>query len=854
MTSPQRIAQIEQSRFFIYDGSTVNRLVWLRGHPIGEGAAGTIHRVVGEKGVVAKLYKEPKELPEYHKKITGMMAAPPRLAPISFNGRTCVQIAWPMAQVLDKQGGFCGFLMPEVDFQASTELENILQRSARQRKQLPEFYGFRVQLAANLAALMAELHALRHYMVDMKPMNMRFYPSTWYMAILDTDGFSINGTPRLPARQFSDEYIAPEAQRKLPEQLGLDQDLFALAVIIFRLLNNGIHPYQGMGRDTDPTTLQERIFAGLYAYGLTPHRGVQPTPSSIHEYLEDATRGLLDRAFQANGLRPTAEDWFNHLGELIRHKTLVRCAVNRPDHAHFSKGCGLCALEKRRTAAQMGARQLSPHALKALHTATAGSSRTLFGATPQSVLAQSLSHVPRNLLSRVVAIGVVLLCLWALIPGAQRAPTVPASTAPSSSAPAVVNEAPLEAKSAPPAGPTATPTQTVDAVRQAILGDWWRVDERGQPETLRLRPDGTYARKGVSVGHEGTYQLRSSTTLDWDGSIVGLTTFPDADRLQFEYDRGIESWNRPIIEYDGKQRANLQYNELSIAVDSEPSADGSARVAVATGSYQGHPVFSLRTDPTGRDDPRATVRVMTLDPTTDVPQVILTYFTGGAHCCIATQIATADSARNWHVVEAEKLDGEGYGFRDADGDGVYELVSVDNSFLYAFASYASSYAPTRIQKLVGIQLRDVTHEARYQGFLREELQEMETRHSNGGSFEPNGYLGPWVAAKALVGEFASAWQTMLISYDRSSTWLMEECLTGHTTLNCPSNKTLRMSFPEALMKLLAKRGYISVVQTKLAATQLKTPDASIGADRGPGSSSTPPVKDCFMFNGRQVCD
>jgi DNA-binding helix-hairpin-helix protein with protein kinase domain len=42
-----------------------------------------------------------------------------------------------------------------------------------------------------------------------------------------------------------------------------------MAIIIFRLLNNGIHPYQGIDveRFDNPTTLQDCIFAGLYAYG-----------------------------------------------------------------------------------------------------------------------------------------------------------------------------------------------------------------------------------------------------------------------------------------------------------------------------------------------------------------------------------------------------------------------------------------------------------------------------------------------------------------------------------------------------------------------------------------------------------
>ncbi|MGH8281145.1 MAG: hypothetical protein ACRERZ_03025, partial [Gammaproteobacteria bacterium] len=324
---------------------------------INEGLTGTIHDVVGESGLIAKLYKEPKDLPGYRDKIAAMLAAPPNLPAFSSDGHSYVQIAWPTAAVLDDQGQFRGFVMPKVAEQSATVLENVLYKKSRQRKNIPEFYGARVLLAANLAGLMAELHTLGHYMVDMKPLNTMFYPHAWYMAVLDTDGFSINGTRRFPAYQYSDEYIAPEARGMKPEQLGLQQDLFALAVIIFRLLNNGVHPYAGVatGSANAPTTLQERIDAGLYGYGLVSNNKVGPSPASIHSFFEDETRRLFDRAFEQTVNRPTASEWRDHLRGLINNQNLVKCATNPNEHAHFSKGCGLCVLEQHKAAVRVAA-------------------------------------------------------------------------------------------------------------------------------------------------------------------------------------------------------------------------------------------------------------------------------------------------------------------------------------------------------------------------------------------------------------------------------------------------------------------------------------------------------------------
>jgi probable HAF family extracellular repeat protein len=277
-----------------------------------------------------------------------------------------------------------------------------------------------------------------------------------------------------------------------------------------------------------------------------------------------------------------------------------------------------------------------------------------------------------------------------------------------------------------------------------------------------------------------------------------------------------------VVEYDGKQMKTLRYNDLLITVDSQ--AEGLNRVAIATGNYRGHTVFDLRTDPT--EHPLATVRVINLDRITSLPQVVLTYFTEGAHCCTVTRIATPDLAGNWHIIDAGSLDGHGYEFMDLDGDGANELVSVDAAFDNKFASCVSSRAPTRIQKLVGLELRDVTHEPVYGSFLRRQLQQLEMNQRFNGVPELNGYLGAWVAAKALVGEFDDAWRLMLASYERDSNWVMQECRAGLAPAECPDDQTRYMDFPEALLKLLLERHYITPVDVLVRL---------LGLRGGPGS-------------------
>lgn len=496
---------------------------------LGGGAAGDIYRVARHPELVAKIYRTPADRQQYQAKIEDMVRRPPKLPPIVEGGREFVQIAWPTAIVRDNTGGFLGFTMPAVDLKAATELENILQRVSRRSLGLPEFYGGRVLLAANLAALMAELHSLAHYFIDMKPVNVRFYPGAWYLAILDTDGFSIQGTQRWPAHQFSFEYIAPEATGKAPAQLGIEQDLFALAVIIFRLLNNGVHPYQGIDRlGNAPTALQDRIFAGLYAYGRTPSPHVAPARASIHDSLEDTTRGLFDRAFSGPpASRPSAREWNEHLRKLITGNIFVRCTVRPNEHGHFSKGCGQCALDRQR-AGHLPAPPPAPPRMPAGRQMGGG----VLGPPPASPVPQTHPARPRTPASWLVRVvkrvlwtigGIILfLMLLGLLVGEDKpagtetrrasSPSAPSPSAPPPSAPPSSAPSP----SAPPSQPSVRQTAAclVSGVLVVAQVDFCRANGT---ETIAPYSDNETSPEGIKF-----FQLGLKSLGLYPGPIDGI--------------------------------------------------------------------------------------------------------------------------------------------------------------------------------------------------------------------------------------------------------------------------------------------------------------------------------------------
>ena len=322
------------------------------GKLLGEGAAGKVYAIPGMPGSAAKLYHGDKESRQHEAKIAAMIASPPDLPPATHNRQRYPQISWPEAKLYDRAGKFIGFLMPEIDFGRSSSLVNLLQKNSRRVEKLSDYYGYRVLVARNLASVFAELHRAGHHMIDMKPANLRFYPLVCWMAVVDTDGFSIQGRGgRVAADVLSDEYIAPESWKRKPAELGEQQDLFALAVIIFQLLNNGVHPFAGSaGGSAQATDLQTRINEGLYPYAMRPRPGLAPSAASVHRMFRRGTRVMFDGAFLPGGRRPTAEEWRDHIDALLDQ--LTPCAAKPAEHVHFGSGCGFCGHEARVAAAK----------------------------------------------------------------------------------------------------------------------------------------------------------------------------------------------------------------------------------------------------------------------------------------------------------------------------------------------------------------------------------------------------------------------------------------------------------------------------------------------------------------------
>lgn len=318
---------------------------------VGRGAVGAIYRLEDPNypGMAAKIYHTTSNLELA--RIEAMIADPPKITSMVLGGEKIPTLAWPSHLVYDAQGRNIGYLMPYIDLRQTITLQEYLEDINSLSPQ-DQSISLRINVARNLCAMLAEMHNKRNYFIDLKPQNIRVFKESGNIALLDCDGFSIAGG-RYPATHYSSQYLAPEAiiNRATPQSLSLNdyQDRFALSIILFQILNFGIHPYQGIPVDLsiENATTDEYLKLGWYPYGLTPNRNLLPHPLSIHEYWDHATRTILERAFTAPkpSQRPTAKEWLDHIDGLLGIKAFARCGTfpNDVRHIHFKeKKCFVC--------------------------------------------------------------------------------------------------------------------------------------------------------------------------------------------------------------------------------------------------------------------------------------------------------------------------------------------------------------------------------------------------------------------------------------------------------------------------------------------------------------------------------
>lgn len=261
------------------------------------------------------------------------------------------------------------------------------------------------------------------------------------------------------------------------------------------------------------------------------------------------------------------------------------------------------------------------------------------------------------------------------------------------------------------------------------------------------------------------------------------------------------------LEYDGKRPLSTQLGDMRLGVSSR-KVDGD-NIAGLTIMQPDRAPLRFELDEATATFPNAKLVSLRLDAASNDHQLVFSSFWGGAHCCTVTKFVVPQNG-SWQAVPGKTADGDsGYSFEDIDGDGAAELIHTDNSFLYRFTYYAASVAPTRVSRLSGTRVVDVTLAPPLQRYMRQDLYRLEHWAARDPDvWRSNGFLAAWVATKAVVGEFDDAWSRMLPLYDRSSDWPLTECTVEKIKDACPPGREIKVDFPTALRKHLEDERYI----------------------------------------------
>jgi hypothetical protein len=168
------------------------------------------------------------------------------------------------------------------------------------------------------------------------------------------------------------------------------------------------------------------------------------------------------------------------------------------------------------------------------------------------------------------------------------------------------------------------------------------------------------------------------------------------------------------------------------------------------------PCREIECQPTVGFDTIPPLRVSDLDADGE-PEVLVSAFTGGAHCCFVAQILALKADAGGYDIGARDFGNGGFELKDLDGDGQPEFVATDESFAYAFTAYAFSGRPIVISHYDHGTFVDVTKA--YPRLVRRDARSywrgyLSLRRNKDGS--ARGQIAPWAADQYRLGKRAYA--------------------------------------------------------------------------------------------------
>ena len=243
--------------------------------------------------------------------------------------------AWPTS-VAWKDGQIpCGFLMP---FVKGKEIHQLFAPGERLLEFPSANWDFLIHVARNCAAAFDSIHSLGIVIGDVNEGNI-LVSDDGFVRLIDCDSYQVSYKGRIWSCDVGVPlWTAPELQGKNFRGMHRTQnhDCFGLAVMIFKLLFMGRHPYAGIPLHGSSDFVIEKAIANyMFAFATNASAlGLRPPPHSLPLYSFPQT--YVDRFEQAfmrgsETTRPIAQNWAQAMEALFNN--LAKCGRD-PSHKY----------------------------------------------------------------------------------------------------------------------------------------------------------------------------------------------------------------------------------------------------------------------------------------------------------------------------------------------------------------------------------------------------------------------------------------------------------------------------------------------------------------------------------------
>ena len=182
------------------------------------------------------------------------------------------------------------------------------------------------------------------------------------------------------------------------------------------------------------------------------------------------------------------------------------------------------------------------------------------------------------------------------------------------------------------------------------------------------------------------------------------------------------------------------------------------------------------------------------------PSVLLSLYSGGAHCCSIAQVFSYSAKQKTYRMTEHNFGDPGYRLERLSADGPRQFVTADDSFPYTFTDFADSGLPVQVLQLQGSSFDNVTRN--YPGLVRADAaQWLKAFHKMAKSKYQNsaGVIAAWAADEYTLGKVK-----------KTDALLVAQAKAGHlNSLLYPHGGGMR--FVKKLEAFLKKHGYVPLV-------------------------------------------